>query len=43
MIEQIPMGRLARPEEIANVIVFLASDKSSFVSGQTIAVNGGWL
>ena len=43
MIEQIPMGRLARPEEIANVIVFLASDKASYITGQTISVNGGWV
>ncbi|MBI3922467.1 MAG: beta-ketoacyl-ACP reductase [Armatimonadetes bacterium] len=43
MVEQVPLGRLARPEEIANVIVFLASDKASYITGQTIPVNGGWL
>jgi NAD(P)-dependent dehydrogenase (short-subunit alcohol dehydrogenase family) len=37
----VPLGRTGRPEEIANMIVFLASDAASYVSGQTIAVNGG--
>lgn len=37
-----PMGRVGRPEEIANVIVFLASDESSYVTGAEIAVDGGY-
>jgi len=37
----IPSGRLGRPEEIANVALFLASDLASWVTGQTIAVDGG--
>ena len=36
-----PLQRTGTPDEIANMIVFLASDAASFVSGQTIAVNGG--
>ena len=37
----IPLKRGAKPEEIADAIVFLASDKASFVTGQIIRVNGG--
>ena len=37
----IPLGRLADPGEIASVVAFLASDAASFMTGQTIAVNGG--
>lgn len=38
----IPMGRLARPEEIAKCTAFLLSDDSSYITGQILAVNGGW-
>lgn len=37
----VPLGRTGRPEDMAAMIVFLASDAASYVSGQTIAVNGG--
>jgi NAD(P)-dependent dehydrogenase (short-subunit alcohol dehydrogenase family) len=37
----VPLKRVGRPEEIADVIVFAASDKASFLTGQVIAVNGG--
>ena len=38
-----PAGRLGRPEECAEVILFLASTRSSFITGETIEVNGGFL
>lgn len=42
-MEMIPMGRVARPEEIADCCLFLASDWSSYVTGHTLDVNGGQL
>jgi 3-oxoacyl-[acyl-carrier protein] reductase len=40
-IASIPLGRQGRPEELADVICFLASPKANFITGQTICVNGG--
>ena len=37
-----PMGRLGRPEEVAALAVYLASDESSFTTGQTHTIDGGW-
>ncbi len=42
MMTQIPLARFAEPSEISDVILFLCSDLSSYVTGQTIHVNGGW-
>lgn len=41
VLPQIPMGRLGEPEEIARVVVFLASEEASFITGSTISINGG--
>ncbi len=40
---QIPLGRLGHPEEFANLVVFLASERSSYITGQSIAVDGGYV
>lgn len=37
-----PMGRIAQPEEIAGLAVYLASDVAAYVTGQAIAIDGGW-
>lgn len=42
MLDAIPLHRFGEPEEIANVILFLCSPLASYVTGQTIHVNGGW-
>jgi acetoacetyl-CoA reductase len=41
IIPLIPVGRLGEPEEIARVVVFLASDDAGFITGSTISANGG--
>ena len=38
-----PIGRIADPEEIANAVVWLLSDKASFVLGHTLIVDGGFI
>ena len=41
--EKIPAKRMAKPEEIANVVLFLSSEKNSYVTGQNIIVDGGYV
>jgi acetoacetyl-CoA reductase len=41
IIPQIPVGRLGEPEEIARIVVFLASDDAGFITGSTVSANGG--
>lgn len=43
MAKRIPMNRLARPEEIASIVVFLASKQAGYVTGVTIQVDGGYI
>ena len=43
MIKMVPLGRFAEPREIGDVVLFLASDLASYVTGQTIHINGGWV
>ncbi|AYJ38305.1 SDR family NAD(P)-dependent oxidoreductase [Lactiplantibacillus paraplantarum] len=42
LMREIPMGRLARPEEVAQVVLFLCSDAASYMVGQAVAVDGGY-
>tara|TARA_Y100000814_G_scaffold114767_1_gene81654 strand:- start:2855 stop:3430 length:576 start_codon:yes stop_codon:yes gene_type:complete len=42
IIDKTPMGRFAEPEELAGAFLFLASPAASMVTGQTLAVDGGW-
>lgn len=41
LLKEVPMGRLGTAEDIANTVVFLASDEAAYITGQTIHVNGG--
>ena len=41
MTANIPANRLGEPEDIANAVIFLASEESSYITGTTVHVNGG--
>jgi NAD(P)-dependent dehydrogenase (short-subunit alcohol dehydrogenase family) len=39
----IPLHRIGKPEEVSNLVLFLASDASSYMTGSTVVIDGGWL
>ena len=41
ILPHIPVGRLGKPEEVAGLIIYLASEEAAFVTGANIAINGG--
>jgi 3-oxoacyl-[acyl-carrier protein] reductase len=43
LVARIPKGRLGRPEEVAQLAVFLASEESEYITGSAIVIDGGWL
>jgi NAD(P)-dependent dehydrogenase (short-subunit alcohol dehydrogenase family) len=43
LVDQVPLGRLAEPEEVAPPVVFLASDHAAYITGATLNISGGWL
>jgi 3-oxoacyl-[acyl-carrier protein] reductase len=43
MLQSIPLGRFGEPREVADAVLFLCSDHASYITGQTIQVNGGWV
>ena len=42
MLDEIPMGRFGKPEEIAHAVAFLISNKSSYINGEVLNINGAW-
>ena len=42
MIKNVPLGRFGTTQEVANVVLFLCSPLASYVTGQTLEINGGW-
>jgi NAD(P)-dependent dehydrogenase (short-subunit alcohol dehydrogenase family) len=42
ILEDIPVGRLGKPDDVAEAVLFLASERSSYITGTTVTVSGGW-
>lgn len=42
-LTRVPMRRAGKPEEVANLVLFLASEESSYITGSTVVIDGGWL
>jgi 3-oxoacyl-[acyl-carrier protein] reductase len=43
LINNTPLNKIGTPEDVANAALFLASDKASFITGQTISIDGGFI
>lgn len=43
LLSRVPIRRVGQPEEVSNMVLFLASDKSSYMTGSTVVIDGGWL
>jgi NAD(P)-dependent dehydrogenase (short-subunit alcohol dehydrogenase family) len=43
LVDQVPLGRLASPDEVAPAVVFLASEHAAYITGVTLNISGGWL
>ena len=42
-LAKIPMRRFGKPEEVSNLVLFLASDLASYITGSTVIIDGGWM
>jgi 3-oxoacyl-[acyl-carrier protein] reductase len=42
LAEEIPLGRIGYPKEVADVVSYLISSRASYITGQILSVNGGW-
>jgi len=43
LLKRVPLGRVGKPEEVSNLVMFLASEASSYMTGSTVPIDGGWL
>ena len=41
LFKQIPLGRIGKPSDIATAVLYLASDEAGYITGQTLAIDGG--